>query len=262
MFPPERMGSRMKNRIHFYEKDSIEILFACSEHTFPLHSHECFCFGVVEEGWVIFTINGTEKTLRPGMAFIVPSNVGVLIRAEGRYRYITICIKGMWKEQLKQLEFRDYFLTFPSSGEIRRLCSDYIENGSAETFLNALLTLMQPAIAGRTAEHTEKDDPVKAACEYIRGHAQEKFSLDALAGAVHVSKYYLVKLFKKEMGVTPHQYYVQVKMHFVRERILDSQDEADLAMELEFNDQSHLCNLFKKQMGISLQEYRKSFREL
>ena len=252
----------MKNRIRFYEKDSIEILFAWSEHTFPLHSHECFCFGVVEEGSVTFTINGIEKTLRPGMAFIVPSNVGVLIQAEGRYRYITICIKYKWKAQLKQLEFRDYFLTFPSSGEIHRLCADYIENGSAEAFLNALLALMQPAIAGRMPERAEKADPVKDACAYIRRHAQEKFSLDALAGAVHVSKYYLVKMFKKEMGVTPHQYYVQVKMHFVREGILDSQNEADLAMELEFNDQSHLCNLFKKQMGISLQDYKKNYKEL
>ena len=262
MFSPERMESRLKNRIRFYEKDSIEILFACSEHTFPLHSHECFCFGVVEEGSVTFTINGAEKTLRPGMAFIVPSNVGVLIQAEGRYRYITICIKGKWKEQLKHLEFRDYFLTFPSSEEIHRLCADYIENSSAETFLNALLSLMQPAISGRAAECEEKADPVNAACGYIRAHAQEKFSLDALADAVHVSKYYLVKLFKKEMGVTPHQYYVQVKMHFVREKILDSQNEADVAMELEFNDQSHLCNLFKKQMGISLQDYKKNHKEL
>ncbi len=261
---PERKRSRMKNHIRFYEKDSIEILFACSEHTFPLHSHECFCFGVVEEGSVTFTINGVRKTLLPGMVFLVPSNTGVLIEAEERYRYITVCLKNEWKKQLKSLEFRDYFLTFPSSETIRGLCRNYIEDGSAETFVNALLALMQPVIADRTEEIEERAGRcmAEAACEYIRSHAQEKFSLDALADAVHVSKYYLVKVFKREMGVTPHQYDVQVKMHFARERILGSQKEVDLAMELDFNDQSHLCNLFRKQMGISLQDYKKNYREL
>ena len=262
---PEGKRSRTKNQIRFYEKDSIEILFASSEHTFPLHSHECFCFGVVEEGCVTFTVNGVRKKLLPGMVFLVPSNIGVLIQAEGRYRYITICIKGKWKEQLKPLKFRDYFLTFSSSEAIRGLCMDYIEGGSAKTFLEALVALMQPVIAHQAEKSTERAGRIlaEAACEYIRSHAQEKFSLDALADAVHVSKYYLVKVFKREMGVTPHQYDVQVKMHFARERILgSSQKEVDLAMELDFNDQSHLCNLFRKQMGISLQDYKKNHKEL
>lgn len=254
----------MKNQIRFYEKDSIEILFAYSEHTFPLHSHECFCFGVVEEGCVTFTVNGVRKTLLPGMAFLVPSNVGVIIQAEGRYRYITVCLKNEWKEQLKSLEFRDYYLTFPSSETIRGLCGKYIENGSAEIFVKELLALMRPVFADRTEENagTAGRSLAEAACEYIRSHAQEKFSLDTLANAVHISKYYLVKIFKREMGVTPHQYDVQVKMHFVRERILGSQKEVDLAMELDFNDQSHLCNLFRKQMGISLRDYKRNYKEL
>ena len=58
----------MKNVIDFYEKNSIEILFANSEHNFPLHSHECFCFGIVEEGEVTFTIDGKQTVLSTGIS--------------------------------------------------------------------------------------------------------------------------------------------------------------------------------------------------
>lgn len=254
----------MKNHICFYEKNLIEILFASSNHTFPLHSHECFCFGVVEEGCVTFSINGNRKMLRPGMAFIIPSNVGVSIQAEERYRYITICMKNKWKECLKHLEFRDYFLTFSSSVGIHKMCLDYIKSGSAEVFVQSIVTLMQPVTVKGSGKCERKANSgiVEVAGEYICRHAQEKFSLDALAGATHVSKYYLVKLFKKEMGVTPNQYYIQAKIRMAKEKIMSPKKEVDVAMELNFNDQSHLCNLFKRQMGITLQDYKNSFKEL
>lgn len=254
----------MKNMINFYEKNSIEILFANSNHNFPLHSHESFCFGIIEEGEVDFTINGKSRLLYPGNAYIIPSNVGVIIQAEKRYRYITICIKNDWKEQFKYLEFNDYFLTFPSSEVIHKMCVNYITKGSAEKLVRSLTNLMKPVIADKTEHHKEKIKIgiVEEARRYIRRNAHEKFCLDTLADAIHVSKYYLVKIFKKEMGVTPNQYYIQAKMYLVKKGIIEYRKEVDLAMELNFNDQSHLCNLFKKQMGISLQDYKKNFQRL
>lgn len=254
----------MKNKINFYEKNSIEILFANSEHSFSLHSHESFCFGIVEEGEVSFTINGKQRLLYPGYAYIIPSNVGVIIQAENRYRYITICLKKEWKEQLKYLDFIDYYLTFSSSDVIYKLCVDYITKGSSEKFVRSITNLMKPVIADKPEQCKEKtkSDIVGAASRYIRKNVHEKFCLDTLADAIYVSKYYLVKLFKKEMGVTPNQYYIQIRMQLVKKEIIKYRKEVDLAMELNFNDQSHLCNLFKKQMGISLQDYKKSFQRL
>lgn len=254
----------MKNSINFYEKNSIEILFANSHHTFPLHSHECFCIGIIEEGEVTFTINGVQKKLYPGMAYIIPSNVGVVITAEKQYRYITICLKNEWKEVFNNFKFKDYFLTFSSSEEIHNLCIDFVKGSSPKQFTETVIYLLKPLIMDIKEPFGENEisEIVKNACHYIRNHVHEKFSLNSLADEIHVSKYYLVKIFKKEMGVTPNQYYIQAKMFQVKKEAMYYQKGIDLAMDLNFNDQSHLCNLFKKQMGISLQDYKKSFQRL
>jgi len=219
---------------------------------------------VVEEGRVTFSINGNRKILRPGMAFVIPSHVGVSIQAEGRYRYLTICMKNKWAEQLECLKFSDYFPIFSSSEEIHKMCLDYIKNGSAETFVQSIVALMQQVTVKGSGkcEKRESGGIVEVAGEYICSHVQDKFSLDKLAGAACVSKYYLIKLFKREMGVTPNQYYIQAKIRMAKEKIMSPQKGVDLAMELNFNDQSHLCNLFKRQMGISLRNYKKNFKKL
>ena len=253
----------MKNKIDFYDKNSIEILVASGSHTFPLHSHSCFCFGIVEDGTVRFTVRGHSRELTAGMADSIPPETGVKIETSSSYRYITICIKGSQKERLNSFNYSDYFMTFPTSEPVRRICSEYMADSSAsadDTLISSITELMRPVISGTSSPSEKRSSVVSDARRYIIEHAGSAFSLNELAAFVHVSKYYLVKLFKKEMGVTPHQYYVQAKIRIVKDSITEAENSSDLAQDLGFNDQSHMCNLFKKEMGISPVEYKKSIR--
>ena len=72
-------AKQMKNKITMVEKSYIEILVAKSGQSLPLHSHECFCLGMVQRGTVTFRIGDQEKVLTRGMAYLIPSNVGVTI---------------------------------------------------------------------------------------------------------------------------------------------------------------------------------------
>ena len=90
----------MKNFITMIEKDSIEILKAESNHSFPLHSHECFCFGIVHQGRVIFEIGNDKKELSKGMCYIIPSNVGVIITPPWSDMPILLSVLKMIKKTL------------------------------------------------------------------------------------------------------------------------------------------------------------------
>ena len=48
--------------------------------------------------------------------------------------------------------------------------------------------------------------------DYMQTHFQEAVSLEKLGAICGVSKFYLIKLFGKWTGMTPHQYLLQVRI--------------------------------------------------
>lgn len=249
----------MKNIITFYEKGSVEILYGKSTHCFPLHSHESFCVGAIKKGEALFNINNTEKVIKENMVYIVPSNTGISINADSEYNYITICFKNDLKRKVKNIKFSNYFIETNLGEEISHLCDIFKRNNDEEELLNSILKLLSKVIEKDDLLEVEKtNDNVLLISQYIKKHAEEKFDLDKLAKTFYLSKYHLIRMFKKEMGVTPNQYYIQAKMRIIKSEIFNIQSETNLAVNLNLSDQSHLCKLFKRQMGISIQDYKKN----
>lgn len=249
----------MKNVIKFYEKGSIEILYGQSTHCFPLHSHECFCVGAITKGSALFTINNSKCLLEESMVFILPSNTGISITATSQYDYITMCFKNELKKQVEHIAFNKYFLKIKSNDDILTLCDIFKENNNEKQLLNSILTLINSAITTDSlVEKISPNETVLSICEYIKENATKNFNLDTLAESFYLSKYHLIRMFKKEMGVTPYQYYIQAKMGIIRRQIFNGKSETDLAINLNLSDSSHLCKIFKRQMGISIQDYKKN----
>lgn len=249
----------MKNIIKFYEKGSVEILYGQSNHSFPLHSHESFCVGVIAKGTALFTINKTKCLLKEDMVFIVPPNIGISINADSEYNYITICFKNELKKIIKNIKFKEYFIKLTSMEEMLTLCQVFEKDGDEIQFLNSMLQLINKTMAPTSElEQKQPNKIVMLICEYIKKNADKKFSLEELAASFYLSKFHLIRIFKKEMGVTPYQYYIQAKIRIIKAKVFHAGSETCLAMDLNLSDQSHLCKLFKKQMGISIQDYKKN----
>lgn len=252
----------MKNDIKMFERNSIEILYAKGLCSLPLHSHECFCFGVVLDGEATFLIDDKRKELRKGMTYLIPSNVGVTIDTDAGtygYSYITICLKNELKDNLMIYQYDNFFPHDDKADEIMHICDRFIGGGSQRKFLEDVTELILDG-AGEAANSDSEDDYEKKlvteASDYIKSHLLEKFDLDAAADSVHISKYHFIRLFKKYMGVTPNQYYIQAKLFLAKIELKGEHKESDVAADLGFSDQSYLCNTFKKHMGISMKDFR------
>ncbi|MDR1702960.1 MAG: AraC family transcriptional regulator [Sporomusaceae bacterium] len=81
------------------------------------------------------------------------------------------------------------------------------------------------------------------------------FDLDVLADTLQVSKYHFCRQFKKELGISPYQFYLGEKVKKIRQGLHLNLSLSDLTFDLGFFDQSHLCHTFKKHMGISPRQY-------
>ncbi len=253
------MGVSMKNEIDIYKQGNVELLFCSSTHSFPLHSHESWCIGMVTEGEVLFGIHDEECLLKRGMLYVIPSNTGVRIIAKKKYKYITICLKSELREYFNTCVLEHYFMQLLDIDGFLKPCYDFMWYGDENKFAKEILALIQPMHKKEQFDTGHSvSDAIKNTSEYIRKLNGEEFDLNNIAAAVNLSKYHLVRQFKKEMGVTPNQYYIQNKLRIVKAELLAEQAEADIAAELNYADQSHLCRQFKKMMGISLQEYKRN----
>jgi AraC-like DNA-binding protein len=103
------------------------------------------------------------------------------------------------------------------------------------------------------------NDLIDKAANLITDSLDKPFDLEALATEVHISKFYLSRIFKKQFGVTPLQFYTQAKVKKVRQELLKEQQPALLAYDLGFVDQSHLCNTFKKYLGVSPLQFKNNY---
>lgn len=77
-------------------------------------------------------------------------------------------------------------------------------------------------------------DYIERAKEYIRSHIHDAFCLKEVAEAVYVSKFYLIRNFKKKVGVTPNQFYIQCKIYAVKQALKENSKETNLAADLNF----------------------------
>lgn len=94
---------------------------------------------------------------------------------------------------------------------------------------------------------------------FIEHHYKEKLSLDVLAEAANLNKYYLAHAFKEEYGVSPINYMIDCRIRESK-RLLAETDLSltQIANILGFSSASYFSQSFRKSEGISPIEFRKT----
>jgi AraC family transcriptional regulator len=94
---------------------------------------------------------------------------------------------------------------------------------------------------------------------YAHDHMHQDIGLIEMANLVHLSPYHFGRLFKQTIGVSPYQYLIQLRIEFAKKLIIDHPGLlGDIAYQLNFSDQAHFSNAFRKATGLSPRKYRQS----
>ena len=97
--------------------------------------------------------------------------------------------------------------------------------------------------------------------DYIQAHCEENVSLTDLSRVTGLSRYHLLRTFKKATGLAPHAYLLQVRTERARGLLRRGQSITEAAYAVGFADQSHLNRVFKKIHGITPGSYRKIIQD-
>lgn len=112
-----------------------------------------------------------------------------------------------------------------------------------------------------TAKHA---DPFVAetAKKFIDENFSRAISLEDIAAAVSLSPIYFHSIFKATCRMTPHEYLVARRLSAAKEMLWDTRISiSDVAQKCGFGCQQYLSEVFKKQLGTTPGQYRKSLQK-
>ena len=93
---------------------------------------------------------------------------------------------------------------------------------------------------------------------YINNNIASPLTLDALSAAVHTSKYYLCREFRKKTGMTINDYIKSVRIMRAKKLLETTTDSvSNIALSVGFINFSHFSSAFKNTCGMPPSAYRK-----
>jgi len=94
---------------------------------------------------------------------------------------------------------------------------------------------------------------------YIDKNMSENIKIENLAEEFGISKFNFNKRFKSSTNVTPHQFIIKKKLDRSKNLLKEnSLSLSDITYMLNFSDQSHFSNSFKKMYEMTPREFRKT----
>ena len=247
-----------------------------SEHVFPRHTHEYYAIGLMEDG-ACYGVDGgaTSMCVESGQVMLIgPGQVHSGNPAsEGPVSYRMLYVDPLWMRraaneladtELAATEFprmvardRAMYAALHRAALIVEAGAEPLRKQSAMVGSFARLLRMWGKVrdaSPRGPEHRA----VRLVREYLAAHIQDKVTLDELAGHAGLSRYYLLRVFKRETGMTPHSFHVQMRLSHAKGLMLAGTPLSEVALATGFTDQSHFSNAFRHYMGATPGQYLSS----
>ena len=106
-------------------------------------------------------------------------------------------------------------------------------------------------------EQNAEPPVIARAKQFIAEHQGEELSLEQVAGAVHTSKFYFCKIFKKATGINFTDYLARARTERAKNLLLNPNLRvSEIAYEAGFQSLTHFNRVFKRLLGQSPTQYR------
>jgi|SRR5436853_4273359 AraC-like DNA-binding protein len=241
-------------------------------YAFPRHLHDTYVIGVQERGAEKFDCRGASRVSPVGsIALINPGEVhnGQAANKETWVYRAIYPDPSLLQEVASQCKGRARACPhFPlpvvfdrslaqSLSRLHRILEVSPEALQRQTFftvtMSRLITRHSDGVVIKPIGAESRT--IKIARDYIADHYKNNISLKQLSDVTGLNPFYLVRAFRKEVGLPPHEFLTQVRIRRAMKLLLRGLPIAEVALETGFVDQSHLTNRFKRLVGTTPKQF-------
>lgn len=150
---------------------------------------------------------------------------------------------------------KDILLKLINEFTYKNLYSEYLEKSLLIELLSELSRSYNAAINQSIYGRHYQD--IDIIVKYILDNADKNISLDDLSNVSNISKFYLSRIFKSALGVSPYKYISQVRLKRAKQLIqFTNLSMSSIAEKMNFPDQQTFSRWFKQFDGNSPGKYR------
>jgi YesN/AraC family two-component response regulator len=134
--------------------------------------------------------------------------------------------------------------------------NNLLDDIQASSMLTSLMTRCVSA-ATTHKESSRLPDYVMDVRTYISTNYAERITLDVLSKKLSINKYYLQKLFKRYMGLSPNEYLIQTRLTKAKQLLRTTKlPISHISMDVGISNIGHFISLFKQHEAITPGAYR------
>ncbi|HBF86133.1 MAG TPA: hypothetical protein DDW54_00480 [Clostridiales bacterium] len=241
-----------------------------------LHYHEYHEIYVLTTGTQKYIIDGGIYDMQKGDVAIIKKGVfHKTTKGMGGERILVCFDDGFLSEYLTE-RARPLFLGFSDKKVIRpderdfksalALISDAdkaIKKGNGDAAflsLTGFLSILGNSESAGKIQPSENSTVIKAV-NYVSENFATVSSLEEVANAVYISKYYLCRLFSEELGLSFNKFLNKVRLRHAEKLLSETKKSVgEIAMECGFSDPAYFCKVFGKQFGVTPAVFKKLSR--
>lgn len=156
---------------------------------------------------------------------------------------------GVWK---KIHELVDLLRTQENSAE-----EIVIEDRITKQIYDILISMLFIAKETGHTVNPSRNPVIEQSIRYIREHYMEPMEINDVADSVSVSRFHFSRMFKSEVGYTPHEYLVLFRINRAKE-LLKSTDYSisEIASMVGYEYSTSFTSVFQRKIGVTPKKYR------
>lgn len=243
-------------------------------YSFARHTHEGAAVGVIEDGTETFYYRGATHTAPVGSIVLFnPAEVHTGESADERgWRFRMFYLDAaLLQTAASEAAGRPQSIPFFSSpvvqdqalGALLQSLHVDLEVSTSTLARQSKFIWTFGQLAQRHADSRDALRPlgnersaVKKVRDYLEEHYAENVSLNEISALAGLSSFHLIRVFRSAVGLPPHAYLEQIRIHRSKQLLRDGDPISHVALTTGFADQAHFSRHFKKMTGVTPGQYQ------